>query len=187
MQIGFTKWINKSGIVKENSLLNDVDLNRQKSFLYFFTKEKIKSIIASQLPEIKNYDLKIYGFRDVNDKAEKISDAISSSVSIGMGIVTKMFNSVSTVLVLASNCLILIDRDFQGNPIHFRSYSIRTLALIETFKDYQSWDRSVFHFSDGKIIEFGAPNAMGLGGSPNKKILNQLGKYGLVFNPSAQK
>jgi hypothetical protein len=183
MEIGRTKWINTNA-THGDSIQKDVELDTSHSFLYFITKRKIQDIVSSQLQVIATIDLRINGFRNIDSGAEKMSDVVSSVVGSpiisSVGIASKMLSSTSSTLVFVDNYLITIDRTSRGNPFHFTAYDIRTLKLLELYKDYQSWDRSVFHFIDGKTLEFGAPNAMGIAGNPNKKIIKYLVAKNLI-------
>ncbi len=182
MQKTPTKYVNNAVIVG-NSLVKDIELNNEKHFLSFTTKGKVKMILASHFPEIQDYDFKVNGFRNIDSRIEQQYDPIAHSLGDPMiSIAPKILHSDSTVLVFAGDYLIFIDRTFLGNPMHLSAYNIKTLCQLETFKDQNSWDRLVFRFSDGKTLNFGAPNTMGLGGNPNKKIVKYLKEHNIIHD-----
>jgi hypothetical protein len=185
MQLNFTKYANVN-FESGTSLIKDTELNLKKSLLDFVTKNKIKSVFISQNIDISDYEVRINGFRDIDSKSEQISDTMATGTLVGVGLAVKMLNATSTVLILSRYYLVLLDRTAFGNLTHLSIYDIRKIRNIETFKDYQSWDRSTFYFSDGKVLKFGAPNGFGLGRSPNKKIVKMLQKMKILSGPMGQ-
>lgn len=185
MQLKFTKYTNLNS-ENGNSLVKSVGLNLKKSPLDFTTKNKIISVFSSQNVDIPDYEVRINGFRDIDSKSEQASDSMTTVASVGIGIAVKMLNATSTILILSGHYLALLDRTAFGNLTHLSVYDIRKIRTFETFKDYQSWDRSTFYFSDGNILKFGAPNAFGLGRNPNKRIVNILQKMSILGDPLVQ-